>query len=96
MSVVPSSAALDAARRTRCWVVNFGVVAVARVTGVADDQLLELRCECGAAGRCERIQITRGEYEAVTDANTFVVSSLHASDAAEAGDGRFAVTQDHR
>ncbi len=60
--------------------------------GYTADQLLELRCECGAAGCCERIQITRSEYEAVTEANMFVVSSLHASDAAEAGDGRFAVT----
>lgn len=72
------SAVVDAGRRTQRQLVSFGVVSVARVTGEAADRLLELRCECGAACCCARIQVTRGECEAAAEADVLIVSSLHA------------------
>jgi hypothetical protein len=93
MSGVSGSAVVDAGRRAQRQLVNFGVVSVARVTGEAADRLLELRCECGAAGCCERVQVTRGEYEAAAGVDLLIVSSLHARAAVEQGEGRFAVTE---
>ena len=93
MSFSLSSAAVDVARRTQCRLVNFGVAAVARVTGEAADDLLELRCECGAAACSERIRIGGSMYMAMTEADLLVVSLLHALDTAQPCDGWFAVTQ---
>lgn len=73
--------------------VNFGVVAVARVTGAGLDQLLELRCECGTPGCRERVRVGANLYAAVTEAELLVVSSPHALGAAEQGDRWFAVLQ---
>jgi hypothetical protein len=73
--------------------VNFGVVAVARATGVAADQFLELRCECGVAGCSARIRIAGSVYVTVTEADLLVVSSLHATGATERGEHWFAVAR---
>lgn len=48
------STTATASERTLRRLVNFGIVAVARIQGVPPNQLLPLRCECGARG-CQRI-----------------------------------------
>jgi hypothetical protein len=93
MSTSSDSAAVEEARRALRRLVNFGVVSVARVTGVGADQLLGLRCECGVAGCGERIRITERVYGTLTDADLLVVSSLHAASTAERGERWFAVAQ---
>jgi hypothetical protein len=57
--------------------VNFGVAAVARVTDEPADRPLALRCECGAVGCTERVQLSRSEYERLAEAGLPVLWSPH-------------------
>jgi hypothetical protein len=66
------------ARRAQSQMVNFGVAAVARVTDESADRQLALRCECGAVGCTEHVQLSRSEYERLAEAGLPVLCSQHA------------------
>lgn len=62
----------------RRQLVNFGVVSVARVMQVSENEPLELRCECGGADCATRLVVRRREYEAQDGSSHLFVAHAHA------------------
>jgi len=80
MSDAPSGPRLSfdvRSRQDQRRVVNFGVVATARVLGTTPDEHIALRCECGDPGCSRRIAVTPREYGDGGDSARLLVARGH-------------------
>jgi hypothetical protein len=66
--------------RTVRRLVNFGTVSLARVSGRPPNELLTLRCECGARGCSATVEATAAEH-LLDGCGVFMVAPGHARDA---------------
>ena len=79
--------------------VNERIAELRRAMSSTDDELLEIYCECGTLGCVERIEMTRGEYEAIRAEPSFLIlAHVHENGLAKVTGraGRYFVVRDLR